>query len=69
MTSAFRVASDALFRRERRQVVTNPEEKIRFLTCPEHHQRVNLRFTGDSLTISGCCLKFEKQARDLITQN
>jgi hypothetical protein len=69
MTSAFRLASDLLFGRERRQVLTNAEEKVRFLTCPDHHERVSLKFTGDSLTISGCCLKFEKQARDLITRN
>jgi hypothetical protein len=67
--STFRLISDGLFGRPRRQVVTNAAEKIRLLSCPEHHQQVNLTLDGDSLIISGCCLKFEKQARELITQN
>jgi hypothetical protein len=69
MRSTFRLTIDGLLGRPRRQVLTNAAEKIRLLSCPKHHQRVNLTFDGDLLIISGCCLKFEKQARELITQN
>jgi hypothetical protein len=69
MRSTFRLTSDRLFGRRRRQVLPDAVEKIKLLSCPQHHQQVNLAFHGDSLIISGCCLKFEKQARDLITQN
>jgi len=62
MGSSICFDSDDVVDRVRQRVLTEAEEKIRFLSCPEHRQPVKLTFDGNVLTISGCCLKFEKFA-------
>ena len=69
MGSSICFDSDDVVERVRQRVLTEAEEKIRFLSCPEHRQPVKLTFDGNVLTISGCCLKFEKFALVVIGKN
>ena len=69
MGSSIRFESDDVVERVRQRVLTKAEEKTRFLICPEHRHPVKLTFEGNALTISGCCLKFEKHALLVIGKN
>lgn len=62
MGSSICFESDEAVERVRQRVLVEAEKKTRFLSCPEHRQPVKLTFDGNALTISGCCLKFEKYA-------
>ena len=61
--------SDDVVERVRQRVLMEAEEKTRLLICPEHRQPVKVTFDGNALTISGCCLKFEKYALVVIGKN
>jgi hypothetical protein len=69
MGSSIRFDSDDVIERARQRVLADAEEKTRVLRCPQHLQTVKLQFDGRTLTISGCCLKFEKHALAVIGQN
>ena len=69
MGSSICFESDDVVERVRRRVLTEAEEKTRLLICPEHRQPVKVTFDGNALTISGCCLKFEKHALVVIGKN
>ena len=62
MGSSICFDSDDVVERVRQRVLEEAEEKTRLLTCPEHRQPVKLTFDGNALTISSCCLRFEKYA-------
>ena len=66
MGSSICIESDDVIERVRARVLAEAEKKIRLLSCPEHHQPVELKFDGNVLTISSCCLKFEKYARTVL---
>ena len=61
--------SDDVVERVRQRVLTEAEEKIRLLSCPEHRRPVKVTFDGNVLMISACCLKFEKYALVVIGKN
>ena len=61
--------SDDVVERVRQRVLTQANEKIRLLSCPEHRLPVKVTFDGNALKISGCCLKFEKYALAVIGKN
>ena len=69
MGSSIRFDSDDIVERARQRVLADAEEKTRVLRCPQHSQAVKLTFDGRALTISGCCLKFEKHALAVIGAN
>jgi len=69
MGSSICFDSDDVVERVRQRVLMEAEEKLRFLSCPEHRQPIKLTFDGHVLTISGCCLKFEKLALVVIGKN
>jgi len=67
--SSIRFDSDDIVERARQRALADAEEKTKVLRCPEHRQPVKLKFDGRALTISGCCLKFEKYALAVISTN
>jgi len=67
--SSIRFDSDDIVERARQRALSDAEEKTKVLRCPEHRQPVKLKFDGRALTISGCCLKFEKYALAVISTN
>jgi hypothetical protein len=69
MGSSIRFDSDEIVERARQRALADAEEKTRVLRCPEHCQPIRLKFDGRALTISGCCLKFEKHALAVIGKN
>ena len=69
MGFSIRFDSDDIVERARQRALADAEEKTRVLRCPEHCQPVKLEFDGRALTISGCCLKFEKHALAVIGTN
>lgn len=69
MGSSIRFDSDDIVERARQRALADAEEKTKVLRCPEHRQPVKLKFDGRALTISGCCLKFEKYALAVISTN
>ena len=69
MGSSIRFDSDDIVERACQRALADAEEKTRVLRCPEHRQPVRLKFDGRALTISGCCLKFEKHALAVIGKN
>ena len=69
MGSSIRLDSDDIVEQARQRVLADAEEKTRVLRCPRHRQPVKLEFDGRALTISGCCLKFEKHALAVISTN
>ena len=69
MGSSIRFDSDDIVERARQRALSDAEEKTKVLRCPEHRQPVKLKFDGRALTISGCCLKFEKYALAVISTN
>jgi hypothetical protein len=69
MGSSICFESNDVVERVRQQVLARAEEKTKLLMCPEHRQHVKLTFDGNALTISACCLKFEKHALLVIGQN
>jgi hypothetical protein len=69
MGSGIRFDSDDAVERARQRVLADAVEKTKVLRCPQHLQAVKLQFDGRALTISGCCLKFEKHALAVIGQN
>ena len=62
MGSSICFDSDDVVERVRQRVLTEAEEKIRFLSCPEHCQPVKLTFDGN-------VVKFEKFALAVIGKN
>ena len=69
MGSSIRFDTDDVVERARQRVLADAEGKNRLLSCPEHSQPVKLVFDGNALTISGCCLKFERHALAVISKN
>ena len=69
MGSSIRFDSDDGVERARQRALADAQEKTKILRCPEHLQPVKLQFDGRALTISGCCLKFEKHALSVIGTN
>ncbi len=69
MGSSICFESGDVVERVRQRVLAEAKEKTRLLSCPEHRQPVKLTFDGNALTISSCCLKFEKYALTVIGKN